>query len=77
MSEWISVKDRLPKHYNNVLVCNASGQNELSVDEREPVIAYFDDECGWSSLAWWNYDLYGIPTVTHWMSLPETPEAEK
>lgn len=73
IEQWISVKDRLPPEYTNVLVCNSGGVVELSADEREPCIAYFDKESGWSSIAWWNYDLWERPIVTHWMLLPEPP----
>lgn len=66
MSEWISVKDRMPEsHYgesDNVLVIDEIGIRK---------ILYFDGGC-------WCYptgETYGR-NVTHWMPLPELPKEE-
>ena len=61
MSEWISVKDRLPEPLANVLVCYESGRVDIAWVYRDPRFAY--------------ESLYGI--ATHWMPLPEPPEEAK
>ena len=70
MSEWISVKDRLPEYdehkenYDefNVYCCN----NKY----HEPIVTTLDyTEHGWSNE---NNDLWN-DFVTHWMPLPEPP----
>jgi hypothetical protein len=67
MSEWIRVKDRLPEEYCQYLVC-LNGVIEL---------VYFNPyhKC------WDDYDgddyYRNINYFTHWMPLPEPPEAGK
>ena len=60
MSEWISVKDRLPRElHQQVLVVDAKGTMAIGVlVDKESL--YFDSYC--------NYD------ITHWMPLPEPPQ---
>jgi len=65
---WTSVKDALPDENIEVLVCNMNGS---CLDERDPVIAYWED--GWHSIAWWDFDQSATPLVTHWMQLPTLP----
>jgi len=62
MSEWISVKDRLPKNFEPVIVCRR-GKDGTIVEQG------FKD-----AGSWWK--VYGTRTknVTHWMPLPEPPE---
>ena len=59
MSEWISVKDRLPEEKQRVLVrCKTVGTT-----------------VGWRLWGEWMTDLGdGGSEVTHWMQLPEMPE---
>ena len=63
--EWISVKDRLPKDDEDVLVIDDTGRMAVS--------CYFFSSYG--SWLWENRDdqvLLG--EVTHWMPLPNPPE---
>lgn len=73
MSEWISVKDRLPEFQASVLiftgksyrVCSLSSSGwSLSGSFHE--VDYPDDD--------WDWDLTFIANVTHWMPLPEAPK---
>lgn len=64
MSEWISVKDRLPDEFGEYLGL---------VDEfefRGPEIVQFDED---GFQRWYNYE-WNKSHVTHWMPLPEPPE---
>ena len=67
--EWISVKDRLPEEGVPVLVTGVvkKGDHPYLVD-----YIYKDD---WF---WWpmNYNRTRGFVITHWMPLPEPPEAE-
>lgn len=60
--KWISVKDRLPETYENVLVC----------ENNEVLLAY------WNGKEWCQCDLYEYVTLypTYWMPLPEPPKEE-
>lgn len=61
-SEWISVKERLPKDFDQALVYDG--------DEHYPIGICHKDESGI-----WHSDMaYGMGTITHWMPLPEPPE---
>lgn len=72
MSEWISVKDRLPKIGVEVLIFDADSSNDfhdvwsLARDEEY-------DDIGWNDK---NGDWYYLDDVTHWMPLPEPPQKE-
>ncbi|WP_368043047.1 DUF551 domain-containing protein [uncultured Gemmiger sp.] len=60
MSDWISVKDRLPKQQTEVLAFRRGIM----------YLAWYDNEIGrWASDEWGILD-----AVTHWMPLPEPPE---
>lgn len=63
MSEWISVKDRLPEAFQPVIVCRDKGRGVYAA---EPGCRDVGD--------WWK--VYGTRTkkVTHWMPLPQPPE---
>ena len=72
---WISVKDRLPEVDDcydgaNVLVCLYDG--EITVDYYQPAPNDVNrvpfDRYGWGT--------YSEDAVTHWMPLPEPPEAK-
>ena len=65
VQEWISVKDRLPKEGENVLVFRDNG---FAVSE-----IYMTD---YEGNPMWNYTgLGGDPT--HWMPLPQPPKGEQ
>ncbi len=59
MSEWISVKDRLPEDFSEVLIAFGGGVSIACYDGdwREPV-----------------YPMLPLLSVTHWMPLPAAPE---
>ena len=59
MSEWISVKDRLPGKHGWFLTFGP---------QRKRSVVHFDDE----DKVWADEDDYDI-AVTHWMPLPEPP----
>ena len=64
MSEWISVKDRLPEFGEKVLITDVSG--DVLVYSLEQTCS---GECWWEDEYWnWYND------VTHWMPLPEPPK---
>lgn len=66
MSKWISVKDKLPKEFRQVIVCREKAKGEFVV------------EAGCKDVQdWWK--VYGTRTkkVTHWMPLPAPPEVKK
>lgn len=88
MTEWISVKDRLPKAGQTII-----GWNEaVSINnESEPaqIYTYFPDKpANWkypvSTGKWihWSPDRGQVKawswrySITHWMPLPEPPEVE-
>ena len=61
MAEWISVKDRLPEPYKQVVAFDG-----MDID-----IAWVDDYLMWQAgcLSDWEF-------VTHWMPLPPLPKEE-
>jgi len=61
MSEWISVKDRLPKEKQRVLVYHPDMQDA----DTGPISVQW----GWICHKKWN-------DVTHWMPLPEPPKED-
>lgn len=61
---WISVKDRLPEDYKEVLAYDS--------EHKEIVIAFYDSE-----YEEWTYDDWYDGEITHWQSLPELPEVER
>lgn len=59
-NEWISVKDRLPKLFEDVLTYDADEKIFINwLEELVDGIGYF---------------AYGGKLVTHWMPLPEPPK---
>ena len=67
-SEWISVKDRMPKRDVDIVALLDWGGYEIGRLEKDP------DNLEWR----WSfeyYDLYGeeFQKVTHWLPLPELP----
>ena len=73
MSEWISVKDEMPKEGVKVLAyCACSlGKNPLLDDwfmKVDYISKYSKD---WEIGAYYGYE------ITHWLPLPEPPEVEE
>ena len=69
MTDWISVKDRLPDKDALVLI------HALSADEYRPYLntAWYDPSgFGWSLLP----EPF-IPAITHWQPLPKPPAEEE
>ncbi|HHW7446338.1 TPA: DUF551 domain-containing protein [Pasteurella multocida] len=72
---WISVKDKLPKKFDRVLVF----QQDSTWEPNYICIAYCNNSEG---TEWWadNYDGHGdeiiLNEVTHWQSLPRPPKTE-
>ena len=64
MAEWISVKDRLPKHEENVLLCFGKFMGVGYYDEVDQ--SFYDAED----------DYRFVDDVTHWMPLPSPPKGE-
>lgn len=59
---WISVKDRLPKGFEPVIVCREDGKVEQ----------------GYKDVGdWWKVYGTRTKRITHWMPLPEPPEVGK
>ena len=64
MSEWISVKDRMPEEGVDVLV-----YGYIYLDRKGVDVDFVDGESG-------NFFYYDDGGVTHWRPLPEPPESE-
>lgn len=62
MSEWISVKDRLPEEGEDVLIIEEDGCIDVGHMLR------------WKGKSDWNSHLFFEPKVTYWMPIPEPPE---
>ena len=71
VQEWISVKDRLPEEWTNVLVYSGGNYDVLMYrpNRRETLCFMYQDECG-------HWTEKHSPPVTHWMPLPEPPKGE-
>lgn len=63
--EWVSVEDRLPKKFTNILCFfpNKDYGSQIEIDYMETDRGYFAREFKW-----------GAPT--HWMPLPQPPKGE-
>jgi hypothetical protein len=80
MSEWISVKERLPEEKGKYLVYNGG----FAVGVGYMKVAWFThrydgvEEHLLGRTMWYDYDSeygdYEIRSVTHWMPLPEPPK---
>ena len=81
MTEWISIKDRLPDSYEKVLV---RLDHWSGVDT---YLAFYDPDRGWCDYGGYfddgtnndgepyTYETAGV-NVTHWMSLPRLPKED-
>lgn len=69
MSEWISVKDRLPEFHKRVLV--VARPNLVVIAERGTLLK--DVEWHWSAEGG---SMFLHDTCTHWMPLPKPPTPE-
>lgn len=76
MSEWISVKDRLPdnKEHDWVLAQVVEDNGFMHIPKvmeyRQSKNDWFEETYGWLS------EHNGAFTVTHWMPLPEPPDED-
>ena len=64
LNGWISVKDRLPEDYKDVLAYDS--------EYKEIVIAFYDSES-----EEWTYDYWYDGENTYWQPLPKLPEVEQ
>ena len=77
MSEWISVKDRLPEHNQRVLIF-AEGKEDFSTIIQISQISnvgLFPSTPKWDWIAPFQY-FFTNYEITHWMPLPSPPERE-
>ena len=70
MSEWISVKDRLPEGEEDVLVCLTSKELVVGAFVETPI----SDDRLWMLSHGEDFYAFSSCGVTHWMPLPEPPE---
>ena len=72
MSEWISVKDRMPRYNETVLIYRPSMAEPILADK---YFGFYGEDEEWNE-GWVRYgkDLKGNDIITHWMPLPEPPK---
>ena len=66
VQEWISVTERLPEDWADVLILSRFGFLEMAV--------YTGAPGKWR--VGWNGDMLEANSITHWMSLPPLPKGE-
>ena len=66
VQEWISVKDRLPEPWEQVLIYSRHDFCESAF--------YIGVPGKWRVT--WNHEMLDADSVTHWMPLPELPKGE-
>ena len=66
VQEWISVKDRLPEPWKQVLIYSRHDFCESAF--------YIGVPGEWQVT--WNHEMLDADSVTHWMPLPELPKGE-
>lgn len=74
MSDWISVKDRLPELEDNSVLAhfkNGSIETIHIEDYFKDITNGLDENNNQIYTKWY---LHSDPQVTHWMSLPEPPK---
>ena len=75
MSEWISVKDRLPEEFDDVLIVTVSGRISIAYlhsYNKENIIDYKN----WAITDSEEGNTIPFVRVTHWMPLPKSPNLE-
>lgn len=63
--EWISIKDRLPYNFQEVIVYSEDGGVEAGVYYSEGCFDYYDDS-----------NRLILVNLTHWMPLPQPPKQD-
>ena len=66
VQEWISVKDKLPEPWKQVLIYSRYNFCEVAL--------YIGIPGKWRVT--WNHDMLDTDSVTHWMPLPQPPKGE-
>ena len=66
VQEWISVDDRLPEPWKQVLIYSRHDFCEVAL--------YIGIPGKWRVT--WNHDMLDADSVTHWMPLPQPPKGE-
>ncbi|MGD2072526.1 MAG: DUF551 domain-containing protein [Candidatus Thorarchaeota archaeon] len=76
MSEWISVKNKLPEYDQRVLIYNETNEYNKKIG-RDIICGH--RVCTNKKGEIWISDVrgYNCMPVTHWMPLPDPPEGEK
>lgn len=85
MSEWISVKDRLPNKNDDYLTARVTKWHSVSIDVlsfaldlHKTGFCDFEDSNYIGMAGWYDYDsdwgYYDLDGVTHWMPLPKPPK---
>lgn len=72
-SQWISVKDRLPKCNQRVLVVVRNRQNVVQTHVAVSEFSTWTNPVGRKVICWSKYSKRNSE-ITHWMPLPDTPE---
>lgn len=71
MSEWISVKERLPETDDlHLIIVNGKPKKNITLVQAYELATYCPDE-GWLLE---QYPEWETPEVTHWQPLPEPPK---
>lgn len=73
MSEWISVKNRLPGRYETVLIAISTVNGYGDPAKLVTIGGYDHSEKRWEQYTSTDRQLCQGETVTHWMPLPEPP----
>lgn len=76
MSEWISVKDRMPGRYETVLIAILTVNGYGDPAKLVTIGGYDHSEKRWEQYTSTDRQLCRGETVTHWMPLPDPPEEE-
>lgn len=75
MSEWISVKDRLPEPGHRAVICTNNIKARDSIGQMSHLwIGFIIESCDGEYVTFDNADRR-IHNITHWTPLPVPPEA--
>jgi hypothetical protein len=76
MAEWISVKDRMPRYNQTVLVYRPTMAEKILADSYYGF--YGEDDGEWYE-GWTHFgkDTNGNDVITHWRELPQPPRTPK